>query len=200
MRLKVGERVIDYPNTMESVRSMVEDIENHLRETGTIWVEMRIDDRIIYDIDECLEYIQDHLASIQHLELIAGTEREIQNDRLLDANAYLLRAIPAVETLAGEFYQGPSQESWLRLNELAEGLQWLLQTDWIMRESGRWPSSTQDDQRMSDALRELEQAVEAEDAVLVGDLIAYEILPFFREMSSKVSQLIDEEVVRDDLI
>jgi hypothetical protein len=119
---------------------------------------------------------------------------------LLDANAYLLRAIPAVETLAGEFYQGPSQESWLRLNELAEGLQWLLQTDWIMRESGRWPSSTQDDQRMSDALRELEQAVEAEDAVLVGDLIAYEILPFFREMSSKVSQLIDEEVVRDDLI
>jgi hypothetical protein len=200
MRLKVGERVIDYPNTMESVQRMVKDIENHLRETGTIWVEMRIDDQIIYDIDECLEYIQDHLASIQYLELIAGTEREIQDDRLLDANAYLLRAIPAVETLAGEFYQGPSQESWLRLNELAEGLQWLLQTDWIMRESGRWPSSTQDDQRMSDALRELEQAVEAEDAVLVGDLIAYEILPFFREMSSKVSQLIDEEVVRDDLI
>jgi len=199
MRLKVGERVIDYPNTMESVRSMVEDIENHLRETGTIWVEMRIDDRIIYDIDECLEYIQDHLASIQHLELIAGTEREIQNDRLLDANAYLLRAIPAVETLAGEFYQGPSQESWLRLNDLAEGLQWLLQTDWIMRESGRWPESPQDDQRMNDALRELEQAVEAEDPVLVGDLIAYEILPFFREMSSKVSQLIDKEVVRDDL-
>ena len=199
MRLKVGERVIDYPNTMESVQRMVKDIENHLRETGTIWVEMRIDDQIIYDIDECLEYIQDHLASIQYLELIAGTEREIQDDRLLDANAYLLRAIPAVETLAGEFYQGPSQESWLRLNELAEGLQWLIQTDWIMRESGRWPSSTQDDQRMSDALRELEQAVEAEDAVLVGDLIAYEILPFFREMSSKVSQLIDEEVVRDDL-
>jgi|GEM_PF-2420638 hypothetical protein len=199
MRLKVGERVIDYPNTMESVRSMVEDIENHLRETGTIWVEMRIDDRIIYDIDECLEYIQDHLASIQHLELIAGTEREIQDDRLLDANAYLLRAIPAVETLAGEFYQGPSQESWLRLNDLAEGLQWLLQTDWIMRESGRWPESPQDDQRMNDALRELEQAVEAEDPVLVGDLIAYEILPFFREMSSKVSQLIDKEVVRDDL-
>jgi hypothetical protein len=111
----------------------------------------------------------------------------------------LLRAIPAVETLAGEFYQGPSQESWLRLNELAEGLQWLLQTDWIMRESGRWPASPQGDQRMSDALRELEQAVEAEDPVLVGDLIAYEILPFFREMSSKVSQLIDKEVVRDDL-
>lgn len=199
MRLKIGERWMEYPNTSESVKRMVEDIENHLRETGTIWVEMRVDDKVIYDVDECLEYIQDHLASIQQLELIAGTEREVQDDRLLDANAYLLRAIPAVETLAGKFYQGPNQESWLQLNELAEGLQWLLQTDWILRKSGRWPASTQDDQRMNDALRELEQAVEAEDAVLVGDLIAYEILPFFREMSRKVSQLIDKEVVRDDL-
>lgn len=199
MRLKIRDQHFEYANTVEGIRHLVADIEGFLKSTDTMWDEMIINGHSIFDPDQFIEYVQDHLDAIDGMELKVATKKEIEDSSILLIDEYLDRAIPELIPLSKEFYQEQTSETWTRFSQLTEGLQWLIQAQYHLHQAGRWDQTLLESTDLKHILTDLEQAIQTGDTVLIGDLITYEMKPMYEKMKRLVSEIIDKEVIRNDL-
>jgi hypothetical protein len=93
---------------------------------------------------------------------------------------YLGRAIPQIEILADELYQMKSKETWEKLIQFIEGLQWLIKIAGYFEDQPMAPYSGDYRQFLNtvqNQIGEMETAISNDDQVLIADLITYEFLP-----------------------
>jgi hypothetical protein len=204
MELNLFNQILQFPNEINAIAACFEKINQVLSERNQVLSHLEIDDVPVYG--DYHDYFIEHLSSIQIVVVKASTFKQMMDDNLLELQSYLIRAIPDTRTLADEFYKGPVKESWSKLSQLLEGLQWVTQSILPMhsiRENGMpylnslvlSGISTE----LQEKFQELETALNHSDLVLVGDLIKFEIVELLLKLNIVVDSTIDNEVVRHDL-
>lgn len=160
-----------------------------------------VDGKEIYEQLE--SFLIESLESISTIELVVKTVREFVDEVLIMAKNYLTDAIPEMTSLADGFYQYPTSENWGEFSNMLEGMQWLNQTISLIDKAKERPTNWNECIKLAAEfemeLKNLEQAVENTDSVLIADIIQYELLPVYKALLIEVNTTIDTEVTRNDL-
>src|SRR5690554_989447 len=125
MQVKILDRVFAYENEPAALEMIFAKINEFLEDTGLIFSHLKVDDTEVYT--DYYNYLKKRIDRVELVEVEVRTVTEILQDALLTAEEYLERALPETESLAGEFYQGPSGETWTKFQQLLEGVEWLNQ-------------------------------------------------------------------------
>ncbi|GGL54500.1 hypothetical protein [Sporolactobacillus putidus] len=172
-----------------SVNQVVDSINNLLNQDN-YYSHMIADGVEIYD--DCATYLAGHLADIQTLEVKTKTLMEFIHDNLLLAKDYLDRAIPRVIHLTDRFYKNPSKEDWLAFEELLDGVQWLEKMltaiDRTNKHPENWGQYTAIFSSLQKVLKNVEEALQSGDTVLIADLVLYEIEPLLKRLSDEIKR------------
>ncbi|PKH10357.1 hypothetical protein [Planomicrobium sp. MB-3u-38] len=149
------------------------------------------------------QYLSSNLLSIQVLEVIAYTPQEFIATSLLDAENYLEGALKEFENLADGFYNTPGNAEWADFSKMLEGMQWLnlvISSIGNLKEKpGNWTEFTTVSDKLQSELKNLEEAIEKDDSILIADLIQYELLPLYESLEKEVKQTIDNEGMRKNV-
>ncbi|MBB4823628.1 hypothetical protein HNO89_000848 [Sporosarcina luteola] len=199
MKLVFQQEIIEFDNKV-TAEVIIEKI-NDILESGYYFSHFIADEIEVYENHE--SYLNAHIHAINQLEIIAKTMKEFTNDVLLSAEDYVKRALPELRSISNEFYNNPTDETWERFEQLLEGLQWINGVIKTIGQSNEKPDNWGEYEEIATALQEelanLEEAVENEDHVLIGDMIQYEILPNFEALQGAVQTTIDNEGTRPNL-
>lgn len=183
-----------------SADEIIEKI-NEVLEKGHYFSHFVADGEEVYEEHE--RYLEQRAGKIKKLEVIAKQEKEFVNDLLLAGDEYIKRALPELSILAEEFSENPDAGTWAKLNDLLGGLQWLDEMLMAIGRSGTVPANWQGylniSAKMQEEIKELAEAMENEDNVLIGDIIQYELQPVFETFAEEINVTIDNEGTRHDL-
>jgi hypothetical protein len=181
-----------------TVQNIFEEIQNLISSTY-YFSHFIINDKEIYEDPEY--YLSENLYQIKKIEVIAKTAKELINDVLLTAEEYIERAMPEIQILIKEFYNTPSSKSWDKFVQLLEGIQWLNQIMTSLEELRERPSNwmcyIECYRTLQDEMKNLEEALEFKDHVLVADIIQYEIYPVFETLLIEIQKTIGTEERRN---
>lgn len=142
-------------------------------------------------------YLENYLTQLETVEIIAIPAKKFINELLLSTDEYLSRAIPVLKTTAEHFYDVAQVSHWYDIHDLLEAIQWLFaMTDTVGESDERpanWRQMEEEVSKLSDVIKEFEEALENKDQVLIADLLTYEILPIFEDMSAIITQEMDKD-------
>ncbi|WKY45534.1 hypothetical protein Q5O14_05435 [Eubacteriaceae bacterium ES2] len=134
-------------------------------------------------------YIRDNQNTITKIEVVCQNRKELVDDILLEAFNYQANGIPLIQQLGEGFYKDPTDKDWLTLADLFSGLQWLNEVKQkidkfedlaeILQNYEKWNEYISQMKKIDSLLPELQNALENRDAILIGDLLLYEIIPGF---------------------
>ncbi|SFQ96882.1 hypothetical protein [Desulfoscipio geothermicus] len=201
MEVKILGQSIFFNNQSTSAQKIIEVINQLIRDSGLFLSCLKVNGKDIYNDFEF--YIEEHLNTIQVIEVEVKNRKEWLDDMLLSGARYLERSIPAVQQLADRFYQGPSAGTWTQFAQLLEGVEWLVQLIHGMEQNKLlypgWGTNITVAASFKEALDNLAEAMENSDTILIADIINYEIMPLLESLMVDVQKTIDSEVKRNDL-
>lgn len=199
MKLLIAEQTIHF-DKQPSVEELVAKI-NELLTDDYYFSHLIVDGLDVFEEPE--PYLADELPHIAELEVVAQTAAQLINNSLLTAEDYLKRAQPEMTVLADCFYQQPSAEQWASFSDMLEGMQWLHQIiasiDGMKAKPSNWDEYLKLAATLEVELKNLEEAVENSDTVLMADMIQYELLPLYESLGKEIQTTIDTEGTRDDV-
>ncbi|SHM96640.1 hypothetical protein SAMN05216179_1448 [Gracilibacillus kekensis] len=182
--------------TVEKKQGIIETIDKLV--DGNILSHIIINDYPIYI--EIEDYIDRHLNDIEKIQIITKTKSEFVNDTLLTAENYLEHGINAIEHLADQFYQTPTQEDWNQFKNFTDGLNWInnviLNIDSLKERPSNWNDYVKIYHDLENGVRELAEAVEGNDEILIADIINYEIKSIYEKLNKLITTTIDTEGCR----
>ena len=192
MRVKILEHEFELANQLSAIEQLFMAIEEILKDTGYAFTSLTIDG-VKIETDYVL-YLSQRIEEIQEIEVGVESFRTILAEIMASAEEYLERAKPEVEKLSAEFYQGPTEESWHKFTQLLDGLQWLLEVvpalDSYLPEKQDPPVWSRE---FDEKIKQLQEALENSDHVLLGDLLQYEISPLFSAVEEEIEILLKAE-------
>ena len=132
------------------------------------------------------------------IEVFTAAMGDIARDSIAEANSYLDRVKSVIPSLSMSFQDLPGPQAFENLRQLCDGFYWLnmlldrLGRTFRCREEGklvRGLTISEQNQRLLNIFRELVEAQERRDFLLISDLLEYEIMPFlpvWKEMLSAI--------------
>ncbi|AWO74730.1 MULTISPECIES: hypothetical protein [Geobacillus] len=188
MQLNIFGQTFEYRNDRSELEAMFQKIFSMIDEADRQLSHLVIDGVEVYDDFET--YVEERIDFIRTIDVVAVTIEEYIQDVLQTMHSYLLRALPEIERIIDEFYQTPSEDAWMRFEQMLEGIQWIDQALYWLTEHPKHSLDRQALARiretLAEQLRQLLEAVEAGDAILIADLIQYEIKPLWKKMTEHV--------------
>ncbi len=125
------------------------------------------------------------------------------DDQLLTAHGYLQGAIPAIQKMVDELYQGPQSGTWHSLSQFLEGIEWLTQfIDEIQQNKhlySSWQSEITVESSFKEHLENMVEAIHNSDPVLIADIVSYELLDVLKALSTDIEKTIKAEVPANEL-
>ncbi|PLS17874.1 hypothetical protein CVD28_09270 [Bacillus sp. M6-12] len=196
MKLIINETIFKFNNDISSLQDVIDTIENYFSQS-----EKYLDYIIIDGVEIYYEFeasIAESIDSIQLVEVKEKNKKDLLAELLLTIESYIKRALPEIEHLANEYYQGATSESWNSFTQLLEALNWMYDAILRINES----EYTNDGLRVAliqiqKELSNLEEAVKSEDHVSIADIIQYEIMPIINTINESVTKIINEEGLRE---
>lgn len=199
MKLIIGEQHIEYKEK-PSADEVIERINESVTE-GYYFSHFISDGTEVYDEHE--EFLESNLDEIKELEIVIKTEKEFMNDVLLSAEEYLQRIIPDVGSLANDFNRVPSSETWVRLEMLLGGVEWLNDMLKVVCNSKERPSNWKTFHQLTSSMQaevsKLGKAVEKKKNGEVSTILKKGFLPIFEQLEKEFGETIDREFVRKNL-
>ncbi|QGH34054.1 hypothetical protein GI584_08475 [Gracilibacillus salitolerans] len=160
-----------------------------------------IDDQTIYSDHEL--YIENYIKDIKVIDVIAKTRAEFINDTLLTTENYLLNSFVIIDDLTSQFYSNPIDDSWNTFKQLTNGIQWLtdmiFMVDRMVERPNNWEQYVEVYYQLQANIKELADALENHDIVLIADIIHYEIKALFETLMKLITNTIDQEGSRHDV-
>jgi hypothetical protein len=190
MQVIIGEQILQYENTRQGVTSLLKDIESIQLEHSLIFNHATIDGVDIYNNIE--EYLFANSSDITSVTIHLLSKERLEKEIIQSVYEYVTRSISEIEKLSNDMYRGTSPEVWGRFGQLVEGIQWLGQT-------GSFIGADHSLFLFEREMEELEEALEQQDNVLLGDIMRYEIIPHFEEIAKHLSDFADKEGARNDI-
>jgi uncharacterized protein YicC (UPF0701 family) len=117
--------------------------------------------------------------------------KQQQIEAMQTASEYIENVIAGVNSAVEKFQAGEESEGSNLVAALVDGLDWLFQVIVRTREIQEEPIETDE---MNEKLKELIEAFENGDYILVGDLLEYEVLPILESWSEGIKLAIDSEL------
>ena len=190
MKLNINNQRLQFENNPNGINEMFNSINDYLEKEEKFFSHLIIDGKDIHSDHE--NYIQEHIANIDQVEVKTLSITEFVGELLVSLNNYTQRGIPEIEKIIEEFYQGPTEDTWLNLQQLLEGIEWIYETirsiDVTKHEIPNWDEFIKGAATFETELPNLLEAIENKDNVLIADIIQYEILPQFQMVSDKTEQ------------
>ena len=193
MQVKILNQNHKFDNTLESIPLIIAEIQQVTESAQMVLSHFIIDDgqEIYEDFDV---YLKENIQDIKQLEIVLIGVEQMFFKMIKSASDYLERALPQIQTLADEFYQTPTENTWTRFVQLLDGMSWLTECMELFNQRSREVIQIGE---FKEKLDELENAVKNSDLILIGDLITYEVLPILEAFSKTVYSSLAE---RNDAI
>ncbi|WLR50592.1 hypothetical protein LC040_15195 [Bacillus tianshenii] len=201
MKLTLFEKTFDYENALSSIEEMFKDINEEIEKSDYLFSHLEIDGVEVYTDHDI--YISEYIEHIQKVNVKVLKPESMLDDMMLQLESYLEGALPEVQLLVDDFYQGPSEKSWGNFELLLEGLQWVNQfigtVDQIIEDMNEKKQYLVHQASLVEEFRNLEEAIEAGDTILIADIIQYEIVPVMESVKKEITKEIDKKSIRKDV-
>ncbi|WP_010648156.1 hypothetical protein [Oceanobacillus massiliensis] len=142
-------------------------------------------------------YIEERMDSITKIEIITRNMKEMIWETMDSIHVYLKRAIPALNELVDESYENFSRNSWDGIDQLAEGMQWILQFMTFTKTAHQQPPNWQEIKKSllqcETSFAQLLEAVEAKDTILITDILSYEVTPAYESLANHLAIALDDK-------
>lgn len=202
MIIHIQDETVEMNNDVTKIKEILKIINGILIKRNLEFGYLIIDDQPIYD--DFINYFSEHIAEIEEVEVVAVATIKLVKDTISSTEQYLAGAIPQVNALAEEFYQQPGEKTWMKLIDLFEGIQWIIETvvkidgvrdlNSMVTDYGIWNEYVQAVSELTKVIQELEAAMISKDNVLIGDLLLYEIIPVLGKMEDLLKFLFTQGV------
>lgn len=198
MFIYIQDEVLEFENNPRIIEQILTTINERLEEKELKFSHLIIDEIPIYG--DFYNYFIEHIEIINKVEVVLLTITDLVNEAIITANDYISNAIPLIAQLAEELYQQPNKDTWTKLNDLFEGVQWIIESltqidtiknlDSIVNDYETWNEYVQGVSKLSAIIPELESAIIEKDIISIGDMLLYEIMPVFESMLDKLQFLL----------
>ena len=202
-RYYINGREIEIPQGFSSFDQLLKHVEDQCLESTDIIRKINVDDRS-FDPESLRDDSGDFdlTDDLEKVEIITGTLAEIAVESLAGAQDYLVQIETAAPALAVKFQDFPESEDFNNLGSLCEGFYFLsvlldklaagyqLDLDEI---TVRGVSAKEHLLKFADIVKQLNEAQEKQEYLLIADTIEYEILPVvpvWKDIFEAVSQKI----------
>lgn len=198
MKIIIQDQIIEVENDETKIESYLDRIEVILRERNIKLSYLIIDERPIYK--NFPDYLNTHIHEINTIIVIADEDASLVYEVLVSTENYLKKVMLQLDNLSDEFYKQPDNETWIKLGDLFEGIQWLIET--VVKIDGTqkvnsttynyeiWNEYVQLVADLSSIIKEMELALLNRDNILMGDLLHYEVTPLFQKIYEKLIFLV----------
>lgn len=198
MIIYIQDEIIEMNNDSTKIKEYLETINKILKEKNLKLGYLIVDDQPVYN--DIYGYFAIHIAEIKKVEVLVETLKPLIKDTITTIDEYIIKAIPQVNAMAEGFYQQPGEKTWIKLMDLFEGIQWIIETvvkidgikglDELVTNYGIWNEYVQTLSELSGVIIELEAAMVSKDHILIGDLLSYELIPVFEKMQGSLRFLV----------
>ncbi len=201
MKIHILDQVLEYENNKSVIEAIFEEINKKVSNLNLMLSHLSIDG---YDVhDDFYDYFLDNIKNIQEVKVITKTVMELSQETILSTLDYIEGAIPEIEILSNEFYKTPSINTWNKLSDLIEGINWILNSFTyidsnpelknIVNSYEEWNIYAKDVYSIKDLIIEFEEIMQNNDLVSTADILSYEIVPLFNDMKEKLKRLVYRE-------
>lgn len=191
MIIKINGQSITCENTIEKIIDSITEI---LDRDNAIAIDYIVDGNSVKE--NLGKYLSERLAEIQEIEVITQTVKQLIQETIHSAYTYLINAIPQIRSIASEFEMEPDAITWQSLNELLEGLYWLIDSmekmntlkslETTVNDYPAWNQYAQVTYNLIPIIKELDSALRNKNNRKVGRILSKEIGPAFDVMGNKL--------------
>ncbi|WP_042142561.1 hypothetical protein [Paucisalibacillus sp. EB02] len=184
-----------YINNGNVVNEIFTKINEIIEKEKLVFSHLIIDGVEVYENHE--EYIKEYLENIEKIEITTRNINEMIWETMESIHSYLLRAIPALTELVDVGYENFSKKSWDGINQLAEGMQWILHFMEFARSAPQQPANWVEIEKSLElceiSFTQLLEAVKDQDTVLISDILSYEITPAYESLKKNMAMSLNDE-------
>ncbi|UYO63828.1 hypothetical protein LNN31_05195 [Acetobacterium wieringae] len=191
MIIKINAQSIICENTIEKTTDSITEI---LNRDNAIAIDYIVDGTSINE--ELGNYLSERLAITKEIEVITQPVKQLIQETINSAYAYLKNAIPQIRSMASEFEMEPDAITWQSLNELLEGLNWLIDSmermnalkslELAVNDYVVWNQYAQITYNLIPTIKDLDAALRNKNNRKVGRILSKEIVPAFEVMGNKL--------------
>lgn len=201
MQLIIDQQIVELKNERKAVDYIYSYIKQKLDQSDKKFSHMKLDGQEIYEDFE--DKIIEQISTLEKVEVVFLTIKELINETYLTGESYLERALPEIKKTIDLFYQGGTEQSWVNLEQILFALQWIDQLVESIEKSEHQPANWNDYlitiTTIRKELAQLKSSIEAKDTILIADILNYEFLPVLEELKSAFTKSIDLEGFRKDV-
>lgn len=201
-RFYINEKEITSPPGMTTFNQILAYIDEEVLPPNSIVRMVRIDGTPLLNENLSRDSIDinSQISSSEKVEIVTGTEKEIICDSISETLEYLDRVEEGIPPLALQFQSDPGRGAFEGLRQLYEGLYWLnllldnlsskfeiIFDDRLIQEL----PGKEHKRKYISILKQLQDAQERGDMVLISDLLEFEIapmVPVWKEMFQIISE------------
>lgn len=178
-----------------ALTTIFEKVSELIEQKDTIFSHLLVDDAEVYEDHEA--YINKRINEIMKIEIVTRSTNEMIWETMESVNEYLQRAVPALKELVDNSYDNFTEKTWEGISQLTEGLQWVLQFKTFTQSAPEQPANWEEFEEKFGACEEhltpLLEAIEAQDTVLISDILAYEITPAFEGLTDSTAKMLQDK-------
>lgn len=160
---------------------------SELYSAGRLIYCVEIDEQSIFDNYE--QVIVNNYHNITGINIKSLSKKESIEETRISLNEYLNRFIPVTLDIADYFYSEVTEEQWAEFSKFLEGLSWIVQSiqflNLLTSDHDRYNLNSL---KLEGPIEELEQALEAQDYVLVADIIRYDLIPQLEQLLERTNK------------
>lgn len=201
MFIYIQEEKIEFANSLEQIDVIIKVINDYIQQNELKLSHLLVDAVPVYD--EFYDYLTKHFMDIKTIEVVCFNINEMVKNTISLAYDYINSAGPLIADLAEGFYSKPDEKTWASLNDLFNGLQWIIESlakierfdnlTAIINDYEAWNEYVQSVSNLNPLVPQLEHALVDKDYVSVGDLLLYELIPIFEVMTEKLVFLLPKQ-------
>lgn len=205
MIVYIQEERLEFDNEPNKIQKYFDEINKMLIKKDLQLSHLVIDDQPVYE--NFYDYFIQNIVKIEKVVVVIQNVETLVNETIVSTFKYLDNGIPMVKGLAEEFYQLPDKNSWQKLNNLFEGIQWIIETvtqidsiknlDQFINHYETWNEYVQNVNELIEIVTQIEEAMVNKDNILLGDLLLYEVVAIFEKLHEKLRFLLPKAVSND---
>lgn len=206
MKIYIGNQILEFDNDKNEIEKILSDIGTEVIKTTKVLNSLVIDGYEIYS--DYYDYFLDNINAIEKVEVVLYTHKELVHETLNSTLDYLRRTPDLIDNLANSFYKNPDRKSWNDLNDLFEGISWLINTfssidkdknlNDIVSNYESWNLYSKEIISLSEIIPDFEDALSNQDNVTIADILSYEIQPKFNTIAERLSELVGSKETLND--
>lgn len=201
MQVKILEQTIECTNEVSAVENMFQQVNQLIAGSDLHLSHIKVDGIDVFE--EHYQYVLNRLEEVKEITVVLKSLKELMSEVLLSAEVYLARLIPGIKQLSDKYYEGATQDSWVKFEQLLEGLQWILQMlDNVVNVENnlRYQNAEQYEElveQLKEHVTNLQDAVDNEDMILLADILGYELLPSLEAIDQQIKDTFVDELVKE---